>query len=39
MLKGCYTASITPMRVDGTVDYDGLERLVEFQISSGTDGQ
>ncbi|MEE3334917.1 MAG: 4-hydroxy-tetrahydrodipicolinate synthase [Candidatus Latescibacterota bacterium] len=38
MFKGCYTASITPMRVDGTVDYDGLERLVEFQISSGIEG-
>ena len=38
MFKGCYTASITPMRADGSVDYDGLERLIEFQISSGIEG-
>lgn len=38
MFKGCYTASITPLRGDGTVDYDGLERLCEFQINNGIDG-
>lgn len=38
MFKGCYTASITPMREDGTVDYEGLERLIEFQINNGIDG-
>ena len=38
MLKGCSTAMVTPMRDDGSVDYDGLERLLEFQISSGVQG-
>lgn len=38
MFKGCYTASITPMRIDGSIDYEGLERLIEFQISSGIEG-
>jgi len=38
MFKGCYTASVTPMRGDGTVDYEGLERLIEFQIDNGIDG-
>ena len=38
MFKGCYTASVTPMRADGTVDYEGLERLIEFQIDNGIDG-
>ena len=38
MFKGCFTASVTPMRDDGSVDYDGLERLLEFQISNGIQG-
>ncbi len=38
MFKGCHTALITPMNGDGSVDYDGLERLVEFQISNGISG-
>ena len=38
MIKGCYTASVTPLRKDGSVDYEGLERLLEFQISNGVDG-
>ena len=37
MFNGCYTALITPMTKDG-VDYDGLTRLVEFQIASGISG-
>ena len=38
MIKGCYTAIVTPMREDGSVDYEGLERLLEFQIANGIDG-
>lgn len=38
MFKGCYTALVTPMRSDGSVDYDGLERLIEFQIESNIQG-
>jgi len=37
MFSGCYTALITPMNENG-VDYDGLEKLVEFQITSGVSG-
>jgi 4-hydroxy-tetrahydrodipicolinate synthase len=35
---GCYTALITPMTLDRQVDYEGLHRLVEFQISEGVSG-
>ena len=37
MFGGCYTAIITPMTEEG-VDYDGLARLVEFQVTSGVSG-
>ena len=37
MFSRCYTAIITPMTEDG-VDYDGLARLVEFQVTSGVSG-
>jgi 4-hydroxy-tetrahydrodipicolinate synthase len=38
MFSGCYTASITPMKKNLTVDYEGLKRLVEFQLSEGAKG-
>ena len=34
MFKGCSTALVTPMHADGSIDYDGLEQLVEFQIAN-----
>jgi 4-hydroxy-tetrahydrodipicolinate synthase len=37
MLKGSLTALVTPMN-GGEVDYDALEKLVEWQISEGTHG-
>ena len=37
MFSGCYTAIITPMIEEG-VDFDGLARLVEFQVTSGVSG-
>ena len=37
MITGCYTAIITPFR-DGTVDYEGLSRLVDFQIENDISG-
>lgn len=37
MQPGCYTAIITPFAGDG-VDYDGLDRLVDFQIANGITG-
>lgn len=38
MLKGCYTALITPMTSDYAIDFEGLETLVDFQISQGVSG-
>ena len=37
-LQGAFTALVTPMKETGEVDYEGFERLVEFQISEGIDG-
>ena len=37
MQPGCYTAIITPFAGDG-VDYDGLDRLVDYQIANGITG-
>ena len=36
--SGCYTALVTPMTSDRQVDYEGLRRLVEFQIREGVSG-
>lgn len=38
MFEGAYTALVTPFRRDGSVDYDNLRKLVEFQIAGGIDG-
>jgi 4-hydroxy-tetrahydrodipicolinate synthase len=39
MKSGCYTAIITPFQQAGTqVDYEGLSRLVDFQIKNGITG-
>ncbi len=38
MFSGCYTASITPMKKNGEVNYEGLQRLVEFQVEGGVRG-
>jgi 4-hydroxy-tetrahydrodipicolinate synthase len=37
MKAGCYTAIITPF-ADGRIDWDGMERLVNFQIENGITG-
>lgn len=36
-MKGLGTALITPFLANGEVDYNALGKLVEYQISSGTD--
>ena len=36
--SGCYTALITPMSSNRQVDYEGLRRLVDFQIQEGVKG-
>lgn len=38
MFNGCCTALVTPMRDDGSVDWAGLEQLVEFQLANGVQG-
>lgn len=37
-LRGAFTALITPMNGDGSVDYDGFRTLVRFQLESGISG-
>ncbi|WP_049237899.1 4-hydroxy-tetrahydrodipicolinate synthase [Moraxella canis] len=34
-LKGVMTALVTPMKLDGSVDYDTLARLIDWQIDEG----
>ncbi|HBB15025.1 MAG TPA: 4-hydroxy-tetrahydrodipicolinate synthase, partial [Treponema sp.] len=37
-IHGAYTAMITPMLNDGSVDYDGFKKNVLFQLEQGIDG-
>ncbi len=37
-IHGAYTAMITPMNADGSVDYDGFAKNVQFQLDQGIDG-
>jgi len=36
--EGCYTALITPTKSNFDVDFEGLRRLVEFQVEEGVSG-
>lgn len=36
-LKGMGVALVTPFKADGSVDYNALLRLVDFQLKNGTD--
>lgn len=38
IIKGTYTALITPFLEDGSVDFEQLEKNINFQIESGIDG-
>ncbi|MGQ3685558.1 MAG: 4-hydroxy-tetrahydrodipicolinate synthase [Candidatus Loosdrechtia sp.] len=38
MFGGSMVALVTPMHGDGSLDLEGLGRLVEFHVASGTDG-
>jgi 4-hydroxy-tetrahydrodipicolinate synthase len=38
MFKGCYTALMTPFTNNFEVDYEGLNKLIEFQIAGGVSG-
>ncbi|HBG66714.1 MAG TPA: 4-hydroxy-tetrahydrodipicolinate synthase [Treponema sp.] len=37
-MQGSFTAMITPMSGDGSVDYDGFSKNVMFQLEQGIDG-
>ncbi len=37
MFHGSMVALVTPMRADGALDWESLERLVEFHVENGTD--
>lgn len=37
-LRGAFTALITPMNADGSVDYEGFRSNVKFQLDQGIDG-
>jgi 4-hydroxy-tetrahydrodipicolinate synthase len=36
--KGTYTAIVTPFKSDGSIDEDGLRKLVDFQVDGGVEG-
>ncbi len=38
MLRGAITAIVTPFKDDGSIDFDGFGRLIEYQIASGVMG-
>ena len=37
MFHGSMVAVVTPMKADGTLDFEALARLVEFHLENGTD--
>ncbi|SFM02939.1 4-hydroxy-tetrahydrodipicolinate synthase [Rugamonas rubra] len=37
MIKGSIVAIVTPMHADGSLDYPGLQKLVDWHIAEGTD--
>ena len=37
IFTGAAVALVTPMNSDGSVNYDKLAELIEFQINGGTD--
>lgn len=37
IFKGAGVAIVTPMKEDGSVDYESFRNLIEFQIENGTD--
>jgi 4-hydroxy-tetrahydrodipicolinate synthase len=37
MLKGSIVAIVSPMHEDGSLDFDGLRRLIDWHVAEGTD--
>jgi len=38
MIKGSIVAIVTPMHEDGSLDYPGLRKLIDWHVAEGTDG-
>jgi 4-hydroxy-tetrahydrodipicolinate synthase len=38
MIQGSLVALVTPMNADGSLDWPGLARLLDFHLEAGTDG-
>lgn len=38
LFSGSIVALVTPMDNQGNIDFETLEKLIEFHIDSGTDG-
>ncbi|MGK5078312.1 4-hydroxy-tetrahydrodipicolinate synthase [Janthinobacterium sp. HLX7-2] len=38
MIKGSIVAIVTPMHADGSLDFSGLRKLIDWHIAEGTDG-
>ena len=38
MINGSLVALVTPMHINGTIDWAGLERLVDYHLTNGTSG-
>ena len=39
LFRGTFTAMITPMNEDGSVDYEGFRSNVKFQLENGVTGE
>ena len=37
IFRGLGIALITPFKSDGSIDYDALERLIDYQLANGAD--
>lgn len=38
MIQGSLVAIVTPMHTDGSLDFDGLRKLIDWHVAEGTDG-
>ena len=38
MFQGSIVALVTPMNLDGSIDYEGYLKLLDFHIANGSDG-
>ncbi|MGB6055793.1 MAG: 4-hydroxy-tetrahydrodipicolinate synthase [Burkholderiaceae bacterium] len=38
MIQGSIVAIVTPMQADGSIDFPGLRKLIDWHVAEGTDG-